>query len=126
MKLMIMYGFCRITDLGISRFYFSSKNCSSKVYIYIFKESCSSYYTEHSKIEFAIFGFSYDFILNLQVSAQTQKGGRFFLHIGTRKDLDFTTQPSNLTARPSNPRIPHRGTLGSGGGSPPTMWARLR
>jgi hypothetical protein len=27
-----MYGFCRITDLGISHFNFSSKNCSSKVY----------------------------------------------------------------------------------------------
>jgi hypothetical protein len=27
-----MYGFCRITDLGISYFNFSSKNCSSKVY----------------------------------------------------------------------------------------------
>jgi hypothetical protein len=28
----MMYGFCRITDLGILQFYFSSKNCSSKVY----------------------------------------------------------------------------------------------
>jgi hypothetical protein len=28
-----MYGFCRITEQGKSRFYFSSKNYSSKVYI---------------------------------------------------------------------------------------------
>jgi hypothetical protein len=27
-----MSGFCRNTDLGISHFNFSSKNCSSKVY----------------------------------------------------------------------------------------------
>jgi hypothetical protein len=32
-----MYGFCRIKDLGISHFYFSSKNCSSKVYTYLEK-----------------------------------------------------------------------------------------
>jgi hypothetical protein len=32
-----MYAFCRITDLGILHFYFSSKNCSSKVYTYLEK-----------------------------------------------------------------------------------------
>jgi hypothetical protein len=31
-QLKIMCRFCRITDLGILPFYFSSKNCSSKVY----------------------------------------------------------------------------------------------
>jgi hypothetical protein len=31
-QLKIMCIFCRITDLGILHFYFSSKNCSSKVY----------------------------------------------------------------------------------------------
>jgi hypothetical protein len=31
-QLNIMCRFCRITDLGILHFYFSSKNCSSKVY----------------------------------------------------------------------------------------------
>jgi hypothetical protein len=39
-------------------------------------ESCSSSYTEHNKIEFAFFGFIYDFILNLQVAAITHKGGK--------------------------------------------------
>jgi hypothetical protein len=32
-----MYGFCRITDLGISHFNFSSKHYSSKVYTYFEK-----------------------------------------------------------------------------------------
>jgi hypothetical protein len=32
-----MYGFCRIIDLGILHFYFSSKNCSSKVYTHLEK-----------------------------------------------------------------------------------------
>jgi hypothetical protein len=41
--------------------------------IYILWESCSSSYTEHNKIEFAIFGFFRDFILNLQVSVETQQ-----------------------------------------------------
>jgi hypothetical protein len=32
-----MYGFCRITDLGILHLYFSSKTCRSKVYTYVEK-----------------------------------------------------------------------------------------
>jgi hypothetical protein len=32
-----MYGFCRITDLGILHFYFSSKNYCTKVYTYVDK-----------------------------------------------------------------------------------------
>jgi hypothetical protein len=31
-QIKIMYRFCRNIDLGILHFYFSSKNCSSKVY----------------------------------------------------------------------------------------------
>jgi hypothetical protein len=42
--------------------------------IYILCRNCSSSYTEHNKIGFAIFGFLYDFILNLQVTAKTLKG----------------------------------------------------
>jgi hypothetical protein len=40
----------------------------------MFGESCSSSYTEHSKIEFAFFGFFCDFIWNLQVAAITPIG----------------------------------------------------
>jgi hypothetical protein len=42
--------------------------------IYMFWESCSFGYTEHNKIGFGIFGFFFDFILNLQVAAKTLKG----------------------------------------------------
>jgi hypothetical protein len=40
----------------------------------MFWESCRFGYTEHNKIGFAIFGFFFDFILNLQVAAKTLKG----------------------------------------------------
>jgi hypothetical protein len=40
----------------------------------MFGESCSSCYTEHNKIELAIFGFFYDFKSNLQCSAISPKG----------------------------------------------------
>jgi hypothetical protein len=45
-------------------------------------ESCGFGYTEHKKIEFAIFRFFYDFKSNLQVSAITHKGVRIFIHLG--------------------------------------------
>jgi hypothetical protein len=41
--------------------------------IYKVWESCSSGYTEHNKIGFAIFGFFNDFICILQVAAETQQ-----------------------------------------------------
>jgi hypothetical protein len=41
--------------------------------MYIFGESCSSCYTEHRKIEFAIFGVFYDLKSILQVSAEIHK-----------------------------------------------------
>jgi hypothetical protein len=71
-----MYRFCRITDLDILHFYFSSKNYSSKVYTYMEKIVV---------LEFAIFGFLYDFKSNLQVSAITHKGVRIFIHLGPWK-----------------------------------------
>jgi hypothetical protein len=43
-------------------------------------ESCSSSYTEHNKIGFAIFGFFYDFILNLQDTVKTLKRWRIIFH----------------------------------------------
>jgi hypothetical protein len=43
-------------------------------------EICSSSYTEHNKIGFAIFGFFYDFISNLQDTAKTLKRLRIILH----------------------------------------------
>jgi hypothetical protein len=58
-----MYEFCRITDLRISHFIFFKQTLQLKS-IYTFWESCSSSYTEHNKIGFAILDFSvilYDF-----------------------------------------------------------------
>jgi hypothetical protein len=48
--------------------------------IYMFGESCSSCYTEHNKIEFAFFGFFYDFIWNLQDPAEIHKRVRIFFY----------------------------------------------
>jgi hypothetical protein len=39
-------------------------------------ESCSSGYTENSKIKLAIYGFVYDFILNLQAPIKAHKKGK--------------------------------------------------
>jgi hypothetical protein len=41
--------------------------------IYILCRICSSSYTEYNKIGFAIFGFFYNFIFNLQGTAKTLK-----------------------------------------------------
>jgi hypothetical protein len=71
-QLKIMYGFCRITDLGYFTFQFFKPKLRLKS-IYMLWESCSSSYRKHNKIEFAFFGFFYDFILNLQVAVETQQ-----------------------------------------------------
>jgi hypothetical protein len=68
-----MYGFCRITDLGILHFNFSSRNCSSKVYT-CFGKVVALVTQSTTKLSLHFFGFFYDFILNLQVSAITHKG----------------------------------------------------
>jgi hypothetical protein len=61
---MIMYGFCRITDLGILHFNFSSKTCSSKVYTCLEKvvvivtqstTKLSLHFLEFSKILYRIY-----------------------------------------------------------------------
>jgi hypothetical protein len=70
---------------------------------------------EHNKIGFVIFGFFCDFIWILQVTAKAHQRGRIFLALGSLELFNFTTLPSTLAARPSNPKNPHRGTLGGGG-----------
>jgi hypothetical protein len=59
--------------------YFTFQFFKKKLYlksIYIFGKSCSSCYTEHNKIEFAIFGFFCDLLWILQGAAETLKRGR--------------------------------------------------
>jgi hypothetical protein len=68
-----MYEFCRITDLGILHFNFSSKSCSSKVYTYL--EKVVVLVTQSTtKLSLHFFGLFYDFISNLQVAVETQQG----------------------------------------------------
>jgi hypothetical protein len=44
--------------------------------IYMIQGSCRSSHTEHHKIGFAIFGFLYELILNLQVTESKGKSGK--------------------------------------------------
>jgi hypothetical protein len=83
--------------------------------MYILCRNCSSSYTEHNKIGFAIFGFFYDFIWVLQFSGTTQKRRKNLLSQESLEVFNFTTLPSALTHRPSNSNSSHRGALGGGG-----------
>jgi hypothetical protein len=83
----------------------------------MFWESCSFGCIEHNKIEFAIFGFFYYFILNLQVTGKSQVKGRIFLHSGPCKQLtlhNHALRSKTLTDIP----------LAAEGGSPAVTWDR--
>jgi hypothetical protein len=71
-------GICRITDLGILHFYFSSKNYGSKAYTPQEKVVVLVILSK-AKIGLDIFGFFYDFISILQVSAEKHKRIRIYL-----------------------------------------------
>jgi hypothetical protein len=59
-------------------------------------ESCSSSYTKHNKIGFAIFGFFCDLIWILQDPARTLKGVRITFRDGPWKDLEVQKYVLNL------------------------------
>jgi hypothetical protein len=82
--------------------------------IYMLWESCSSSHTEDNKISFAFFGFFCDFIYSLQVTAKAHQRGKNLLALRSLELFNFTTLPSTLAARPSNPKNSHRGNLGGG------------
>jgi hypothetical protein len=63
--------------------------------IYTSGESCSSCYTKHNKIRFAIFGFFCNLLWILQVSAKTHKGVR---NLFARRPLD-SFPPSQIYPR---------------------------
>jgi hypothetical protein len=65
--------------------------------VYKFCKSGSSSHTKHSKIGFAIFGFVYDFIRNLQVIGKSQREKKNHLSQGSleRFGLHKTTLTSN-------------------------------
>jgi hypothetical protein len=81
------------------------------------QKSCSSSYIEHNKIEFAIFGFFYDFILNLKVAAITHKGGKNHFACGPWKDLWVHNKVLGLHKTPRNHLEPYNVALGAWGGS---------
>jgi hypothetical protein len=118
-----MYRFCRITDLVIFHFNFWSKNCISKVYT-CFEKVVVLVTQSTTKWSLHFFGFFYDFILNLQVSAQTQKGVKIHFAKGPlelfephKTTLAFSTQ--NPTWMKSQHRGPGgAGELAAGEGSP--------
>jgi hypothetical protein len=67
--------------------------------IYILCRNCSSSYTERNKIGFEIFGFFYDFILNLQITGSRGKSWKNLLALGPlelskpyKQTLGFYTQ----------------------------------
>jgi hypothetical protein len=72
--------------------------------------NCSPSHTEQRKIEFAIFGFFYDFILNLQVNGPKSQNWKNLL----------INQPSAFARRPSgrdplhNLTLPRRSKLAGG------------
>jgi hypothetical protein len=84
-QLKIMCGFCRITDLGILLFNFSSKNCSSKVYTYLGKVAVLV--TQSStKLDLQFLDFSVILYGFYKVQPKHYKGQRIILRIGPWKD----------------------------------------
>jgi hypothetical protein len=81
-------------------------------------ESCSSSYTEHNKIGFAIFGFFCDFIRILQVAAKsTQRGKKRFCKLNPRKIGSLTTIPLVCTKHPGQSLGLAMWSLDQGGGA---------
>jgi hypothetical protein len=74
-KLKILGGFCRNTDLGILLFNFLSKNYSSKVYTY-WEKVVVLVTLSTKKIGFAVFRFFCGFIRILQVAAKSTQSGK--------------------------------------------------
>jgi hypothetical protein len=113
-QLKIKYGFCRITDLGISYFNFPSKNCSSKVYT-CFGKVVVLVTKSTTKLGLQFLQFSktlYDFS---KLQLKHIKGEDSILHKGPGNFLKFTTVPSAFNAQtptrlqPSHPCPQRRG-----------------
>jgi hypothetical protein len=79
-----MCGFCRITDLGILLFNFSSKNHSSKVYTYLEKVVVL---VTLSTTKFGLPFLDFPTILNRFYKFQPthEEGFRIFMHAGPWK-----------------------------------------
>jgi hypothetical protein len=85
--------------------------------IYIFGESCSSCYTEHKKIGFAIFGFFLRIDMDFtSFSQNTSKGKESFCEGVPGKTKQFTDLPLVCAKAPGNKTHPAIGSTGTGGG----------
>jgi hypothetical protein len=93
-----MYGFCRITDLGISHFNFSSKNYSSKVYTCFGKVVVLSHRAQ--KIEFAFFNFSVILYRTYKLLLKHNKGEETFCECPPGKFQKITDRPFVCTKLP--------------------------
>jgi hypothetical protein len=60
--------------------------------IYVLCRNCSSSYTEHNKIGFAVFGFFYELILNLQVIGSNNKNWKNLLALRPLRLLKLHNQ----------------------------------
>jgi hypothetical protein len=76
-----MHGFCRITDLGISPFNFSSKNYSSKLYT-CFEKVVALVTQSTTKLGLQFLDFSVILYGFYKVQLKTLKGVRNFLRAG--------------------------------------------
>jgi hypothetical protein len=96
-----MYGFCRITDLGILHFNFSSKNCSSKVYTCLEKVVVL---VTHSTIKLSLHFFYYSVILYriYKLQLKTLKGVRIILRRNPWKVLKDHRHALSLHQTPWN------------------------
>jgi hypothetical protein len=94
--------------------------------IYMLCRNCSSRYTKHHKIGFAIFGFFYDFILNLQVTTKTHQ--RVKNHI-TKRPLEVSNLHKSalgLRTDPWGEPRPRNVVLGGLGAVRPAGFRRAR
>jgi hypothetical protein len=80
-----------------------------------FCKSCSSSHKKHSKIGFAIFGFSYDFIWILQGAVKTLKRGKIIFTHRPLERFKLHNHTLGLHKTPQQEFKPHNAALGPWG-----------
>jgi hypothetical protein len=79
--------------------------------MYILCRNCNSSYTEHNKIGFAIFGFFYDFILNLQYTGSKSKSWKNLLALKPSELLKFHNYTLGSNTQALGENLLHNRTL---------------
>jgi hypothetical protein len=96
-----MYGFCRNTDLGISHFNFSSKNCTSKVYI-CFAKVVGLLTKSTEKLGLQFLDFSTILYVFYKLQLKHNKGEETFCWQTPGKFQTFTNLPVACTKHPGS------------------------